>query len=420
MAHVPRVLNLTTPATGAGSTISDPLALADLADSLPDSVVVIDAQGRVCWANQAAVRLVGRDMDAWIGVNGFELIHPADVGLAMVCLASVQGKQVGDPVELRIAGPTGWTLVELVGSPLRDGHIALSLRDVTERRTWELAGNDDALARALVHHAAGITLLVDPAGTLLSASSAITRQLGHDTGLICGHPFSDVVADDDVAVLNLGLADALEGALGEGTEIEVRLCHADGRTVPFQLTIVSLIDDPTVHGLVISGHDITRLSEAREALEQFATFDALTGLLNRRVFDEGLEREWSLTHRDGIDSIVIVCDLDGFKNLNDDYGHAAGDTALRDFGLALRSIVRDTDLVARRGGDEFAIVLARYGSDLTTFDFEDKLRQELARRPWPGNKPCGVTIGHQSLLEAASPQAALHQADLSMLRAKKH
>jgi diguanylate cyclase (GGDEF)-like protein/PAS domain S-box-containing protein len=392
--------------------------IAALAERLPDAVVVVDDRGHVCWGNQAAVRLMGRTREEWLGVSGLDLIHPDDIGLAALSLASVQGKEVGSPIELRVATRTGWILVELVGAPLGDRRVLLTMRDVTQRRRWEVAGDETVRFRTLVHYAAGLTLLLDPDGTLQSASGALTRHLRLDPELVCGQHLSAIVAQEDHEVLLVALADALRAAPGAATPAEVRLVQGDGQLVPFELSIVSLVDDPTVRGLVVSGHDITRLRAAQETLEQLATYDNLTGLLNRRVFDAALEREWRLTGRDGIDSYVIVCDLDHFKQLNDDHGHQAGDDALREFGFILRSLVRDTDLVARRGGDEFAVLLVRCGGELAAIGFADRLREAVAKRTWPGGVPLGVTLGHQSLRRSASPDDALQQADLAMLSRK--
>ena len=77
--------------------------LAALADLLPDAVVVIDESAAVCWANQAAERLMGRPLATWLGTNGLELLHPDDIGAGPLSLESVQDKQVGTPIELRIA-----------------------------------------------------------------------------------------------------------------------------------------------------------------------------------------------------------------------------------------------------------------------------------------------------------------------------
>lgn len=100
------------------------------------------------------------------------------------------------------------------------------------------------------------------------------------------------------------------------------------------------------------------LREANDELFRLATTDALTGIANRRSFDECLDREWKRMLREKTPLSLILCDIDFFKNYNDRYGHPAGDACLRAVGQALRScVVRPGDMVARYGGEEFVLVL---------------------------------------------------------------
>lgn len=403
-----------------GTTTMDDHDLALLADLLPDAVVVVDESATVLWGNRAAERLMGRPLSQWVGTSGLDLLHPDDLGLAALSLTSVQDKEVGSPIELRIATVNGWLLAELVGAPLGGGRVLMTMRDVTQRRRWEVAGDQTARFRSLVHNAASITMLLGDDGVVQSVSGAITRQLGLDQELICGQPLAAITDAADAAALAVALHDAVDSTAGsEPTVVEVQLLHTNGTPVPFELSFVSLLDDPTVEGLVVSGHDITRLRAAQALLEEYATYDTLTGLFNRRVFDSVLQREWSLTHSDGIDSYLLIADLDGFKGLNDDHGHAAGDAALREFAVILRGLARETDLVARIGGDEFAVLLIRCGGELAAHGLGARIHEELARRSWPGGITLGVTIGHQSLRRSESPADALERADLTMLSGKR-
>src|SRR3989442_12724749 len=84
---------------------------------LPDAVLLVDAEGRLTWANAAAERMMGWPLEDWVGVSGLELIHPEDLDLVLVSLTSVQGKEVGTPLEIRVRTVDGWRLVELVGAP---------------------------------------------------------------------------------------------------------------------------------------------------------------------------------------------------------------------------------------------------------------------------------------------------------------
>jgi len=116
--------------------------------------------------------------------------------------------------------------------------------------------------------------------------------------------------------------------------------------------------------VLLSGYVIATLKRnnelqaARDQLERISLTDALTGLANRRHFDQHLEQEWARAQREGTSVALIMIDIDHFKNYNDEYGHPAGDQCLRRVAAALKGIAqRPLDLVARYGGEEFAIIL---------------------------------------------------------------
>ena len=264
----------------------DAHGLAGALSHLPDAVLIVDSACLVRWANPASARLFGFDVRDWVGRSGLDLVHPDDLEMAAVSLASVAGKEVGTPIEVRLQTSRGWRLFEVIGAPTdsNDGtDIVLSLRDLTARRRWEVARDQVARFRSLVHNAAALTLLVMPDGTVDSVSGALTRSLGHDPEAVVGEALLDLVvdADRDVAARALERSAASAPGADHAVVVEVRLRsrRANVDEVPFQLTIVNLVDDPIVGGFVVSGHDVsdrtakeTELSEALSLLG--ATLDA--------------------------------------------------------------------------------------------------------------------------------------------------
>ena len=195
-------------------------------------------------------------------MSGLDLIHPDDIEFVLLSLLSIHGKEIGSPIEVRVSTTSGWRLVELVGAPvswLEEGAVLLSLRDLTERRRFEVAHDHDARLRSLVHNSCSITMLVSPVGTVESVSGALTRLLGHDPELVEGRPMAELVSEPDRGTLEAALECAATGATA-ANPVTVRLAlrhHGSGEGVPFELALVNLVDDPTVCGYVISGHDIT-------------------------------------------------------------------------------------------------------------------------------------------------------------------
>ena len=207
----------------------EPAWLERLVLELPDAVVVADADGHLVWANPAAERIFGLAVADIVGLDALDFLHPEDLELAAASLESVRDKALGSPIELRVKTPTGWKLVELIGAnlvgkPPIDG-LVWCLRDLTERRRWEVATNDIEQFRSLVHNSASILLLLDGDGSVRSVSAAITRMLGHDQALVEGHPLEDLVVQPDRPALRGGARPRLSTA----TQAEAGPDHRRGR-----------------------------------------------------------------------------------------------------------------------------------------------------------------------------------------------
>ncbi|MEQ1874597.1 MAG: EAL domain-containing protein [Ilumatobacteraceae bacterium] len=248
---------------------SAPVDLVELARALPDAALLVDTSATLLWANPAAERLFGISLAEGIGQNGFDFIHPDDVQTAALSMVSVLSKEVGTLVEIRVRSLEGWRLVEVHGAPVGE-NVLLSLRDLTERRRWEVAGNATARFRAIVHNAASVLMLVTPDGKMSSASGAMTRSLGHSEEWLEGRPLLELVDEADRAIVAELLRSASEGDADDHapTTVDVRLRHAAGASVPFALTFVNLLDDPTVEALIVSCHDISDRLSVEEELRQ--------------------------------------------------------------------------------------------------------------------------------------------------------
>jgi diguanylate cyclase (GGDEF)-like protein len=155
-------------------------------------------------------------------------------------------------------------------------------------------------------------------------------------------------------------------------------------------------------------------AEAHEA----ARVDLLTGLGNRRAFEEAMAHEIERATGSGLPLSLLVCDLDRFKEINDRYGHLAGDNCLRQVAAALRNELRGADKCFRWGGDEFVVVLPET-DELAALDvaarIERKVAQSCAR---PDETPLHVTTGHGTLLEWMSSDDLVAEADRTLLARK--
>ena len=197
-----------------------PAWLERLVLELPDAVVVADADGHLVWANPAAQRIFGLAVADIVGRNALEFL-PSGGPRAGRRLA---GERPGQGRRLSHRAPgqdaDGWKLVELIGAnlvgkPPIDG-LVWCLRDLTERRRWEVATNDIERFRSLVHNSASILMLLDRTGTVQSVSAAITRMLGHDQASLRDTPLEDLVVQPTARRLRSALAAALDDRARRG------------------------------------------------------------------------------------------------------------------------------------------------------------------------------------------------------------
>jgi diguanylate cyclase (GGDEF)-like protein/PAS domain S-box-containing protein len=155
---------------------------------------------------------------------------------------------------------------------------------------------------------------------------------------------------------------SIEDALIPGTEqqiVTVRIRCQDGSIAWTEGNWRIIRDASTgdVIEFVIVLRDVTERKLLEDRLSALAMTDGLTGLANRRAFDEALEREWKRTLREGTQISLLLLDVDHFKDFNDQHGHLVGDDCLRAVAAAAAGAVRATDIVARYGGEEIAIIL---------------------------------------------------------------
>lgn len=164
-------------------------------------------------------------------------------------------------------------------------------------------------------------------------------------------------------------------------------------------------------------HTKQRLDEAEKNADQ----DQLLPMLNRRAFVRELSRTIALSARYGTPASLVYFDLDDFKQINDTYGHAAGDMVLRHFAETLMSHVRDSDIVGRLGGDEFCVILSHAGP-VQAHKKASALAQTLAETPpaWDGKSiAIGFSYGTFELLPGESADSAIARADEAMYADKK-
>jgi diguanylate cyclase (GGDEF)-like protein/PAS domain S-box-containing protein len=201
-------------------------------------------------------------------------------------------------------------------------------------------------------------------------------------------------------------------------ELTFRTGAGELRPVAWTHTAVAAPDGAVTY-VVATGIDLTERSELEERLRDLIDLDALTGLISRRRFEEELERHVAHGRRYGMTGALIVLDLDNFRAINENHGHRAGDQVLIRVADALTNRLRDTDLLARIGGDQFGVLLPRAKppeAELVCQALEEAIPNEVRV---PGDGRLEASIGFAPFTDTmTSVEEALLAADAAMYAVK--
>ena len=295
--------------------------------------------------------------------------------------------------------------------------VSLLLRHVVTGRdrdalTDRLQAREE-LWRALVTGSSDLVTLHAGDGTVSYASPSLGRTLGIDTDTVLGRSIRAWVHPDDREGLDEAWREAL--AVPGGTAERVcRLQAGDGEWRWMQTQVLNRLDHPGVRGVVVTSRDVHERHLLEQQLGHAAYHDALTGLGNLARARQLLEACYaSVPPRP---ATVVLVDLDGFKAVNDTFGHARGDLLLEAVAERLRGCVRGTDEVARIGGDEFVLVLDG--------DEDRAAARVLAAVQQPvvvggTSLQVAASVGIATTADAASPDELLRNADLAMYASKE-
>jgi diguanylate cyclase (GGDEF)-like protein/PAS domain S-box-containing protein len=205
--------------------------------------------------------------------------------------------------------------------------------------------------------------LVDLEGHCLQVNDALCRITGHSRTAFKATTLRALTHPEDVDLDADSLRMLLDGGI-PSYQVEKRYRHAWGHYLWGLLTVSLVRDDQgNILYVVSQVQDISERREMAQRLEYLSDHDFLTGLANRRRFEQELSREAERVARYGAPGAVLVIDLDNFKEVNDAFGHKAGDDLLKGVAGAVKHRIRQTDLLARIGGDEFGVLLPQADAD---------------------------------------------------------
>jgi diguanylate cyclase (GGDEF)-like protein/PAS domain S-box-containing protein len=401
-----------------------------IVESAADAIILADERGTILSWNPSATRMFGYEQHEVIG-QPLTVIMPERYRERhqAAFLASVEGTRepLGEaPFEFEGLSKTGRVFpVELTVASWRAGarYFAGILRDITERRAMEhelrlLASATAHLREAIVISTAGTA---GHGPTIVYVNAAFTRITGYSESEILGNSFGVLAGP----MTDRGSMQAMHEFMraGESAAAELVAHRKDGREFLLAWQ-ASPIASPRGGGLnfVSILRDVTDERSAQHALSR-ADRDALTGLPNRDVLEKRLRRSIERAkERDDYRFAVLFIDLDGFKKINDDFGHVVGDQLLNSAAERLERTVRPGDTLARFGGDEFVILLEYVTGIADVIMVADRVQQRL-ETPFKLNgrehriaASIGVALSETGYADARD---AIRDADRAMYEAKR-
>ena len=284
-----------------------------------------------------------------------------------------------------------------------------------ERATDEMLRSEQHF-RALVQNLSDLILVIDADRRITYASPSVRTLLGWDPEDTIGRPVLVPVHPDDQSAVRAAL-----GSPDGSVPLEARVRHADGSYLYFEGVVTDLLDDSAVNGLVVTAHDVTQREAVERRLAHDATHDPLTRLPNRVLAHDRLEHALARAARDGSRAALIFCDLDNFKEINDERGHSVGDRVLVEAANRVRRAARAADTVARYGGDEFLVICEDVATVTEARGIAARIQQEMAEpMEIDGVRTeLGVTVGlAMSGGSEESPDELVIRADEAMYEAK--
>jgi diguanylate cyclase (GGDEF)-like protein/PAS domain S-box-containing protein len=306
-------------------------------------------------------------------------------------------------------GSVGWvlgTIVAIVGLGLLAVRVgsrrhARALRETEDRYRQLLDLSPDAV----IVHEGGRILFANPAAARMLALPREEELVGRQIG-----EFADA---ESPAVF------VAEPAPGDEGADAVQRARGRVRTALGGVVDVEVTSSPCRYhdhaATVVLARDVTQQLRVERDLRSLALLDDLTGLHNRRGFMLFADQELARARRYGREAALVFADLDDLKVVNDEHGHAAGDLALRVMANALRSVVRESDIVARWSGDEFVVLLLE-SSAVSVEQFAERLRSALASQSVSLPFVVSASVGTATLDDGIAD--ALERADAALYQAK--
>ena len=350
---------------------------ATLAEKSPIGIFIVQNK-RFCWSNQRFLDNTGYTADDITGADSLFMVHPDDREHVKVCaLAMMRGETVF-PYEYRVVTKKGdilWYMGTVASIEYKYQKATLGCQmDISlQKRAEDALKQSEERSQTIIDSITDAYYEVDLRGNLLLFNEAFLQLFGYRQEEMLGIPYKRYVdkKNSDIAFRAFSQVYKTGKPLNK---MEWDIIHKSGEVRQVELS-VSLARNAAGKPKGFRGimSDITARRKAEEGIRRQAFHDSLTNLANRILFTDRLNMAIKRAKRSQKMVAIMVLDLDYFKDVNDRWGHAAGDLLLKEVADRLADKVRDTDTVARQGGDEFSVAL----SSLNNFDEARQVAEKI-------------------------------------------
>ncbi|MGM0611617.1 MAG: sensor domain-containing diguanylate cyclase [Thermodesulfobacteriota bacterium] len=325
-----------------------------------DLLCIADIHGNFLKVNKEWENMLGYTADELHNTKFLDFVHPADMDATLAAMSQLaRQKKVINFVNRYKSKEGFYHFIEWRSFPKGD-LIYAAARDITEKkRTEEALRESETRLRGIMESTPDAIIMMDHGGAISFWNPAAEEILGYRAKEAIGQNLHELLAPERYhKAFQAAFPEFLKAGRGNavGKTVELSALHKSGYEIMVALTLSAVSVQERWHAVGVL-RDVTEQKKMEEELTLLATTDNLTGLFNRRVFMEKLARETARCQRYNKTAAVMILDLDHFKSINDTYGHAGGDSVLRQFASLLTETIRETDVAGRVGGEEFAVLL---------------------------------------------------------------
>lgn len=401
--------------------------LRNLTNAASDAIIMLDGHGRVVFWNLAAERILGYTAEEVMGREFHKLIIPErfhpDYQQGLDAFSETGYWPImGRALEIAGTHKDGHEIqVEMSVAAVKHAgswHAIAILRDIGERKRVE---GQLKMGSRVMTHAYEAIMITDADCRIEMVNPAFSELTGYTAAEAAGRTPSLLQSGrHDAAFFASMWQEIGEKGVWQG---EIWNRRKDGDIFPALLSVSTVKNgNGKVLNYIGIFSDITRSKESEQRLERLAFHDPLTGLANRLLFLDRLRQAIHQARRGREKLGVMFLDLDGFKEVNDTYGHHVGDVLLQQVAGRIQLLLREQDTVARLGGDEFTILIQGVKHTAEAAGIAEKVRAGLGQLYEVEGQVCtvGVSIGISSYPhDGDTAESLLEQADAAMYRAKQ-